>query len=124
MNDLLKIDDSKYIRLIERLRTLIKDSIFEGKVYIVGGFVRDAILGNPIKDVDIVVETPDGGIAFATWLAYHTGCHVNGKNPCVFPTYGTAKMQIYSDPELSDIELECVQTRKEKYNNPRGCYEA
>lgn len=126
MNDLLKINDSKYIRLIERLRTLIKDSLFEGKVYIVGGFVRDAILGNPIKDVDIVVETPDGGIAFATWLAYHTGCHVNGKNPCVFPTYGTAKMQIYSDPELSDIELECVQTRKEKYNketrNPSTAY--
>ena len=126
MNGLLKINDSKYIRLIERLRILIKDSIFEGKVYIVGGFVRDAILGRPIKDVDIVVETPDGGIAFATWLAYHTGCHVNGKNPCVFPTYGTAKMQIYSDPELSDIELECVQTRKEKYNkdtrNPATAY--
>ena len=126
MNSLLKIDDAKYVRLIERIRTLIKDSLFEGKVYIVGGFVRDAILGNPIKDVDIVVESENGGIAFATWLAYHTGCHVQSKNPCIFPTYGVAKMQIYSDPELSDIELECVQTRKEKYNketrNPDTAY--
>ena len=126
MNSLLKIDDAKYVRLIERIRTLIKDSLFEGKVYIVGGFVRDAILGNPIKDVDIVVESENGGIAFATWLAYHTGCHVQSKNPCIFPTYGVAKMQIYTDPELSDIELECVQTRKEKYNketrNPDTAY--
>ncbi len=126
MNSLLKINDAKYVRLIERIRTLIKDSLFEGKVYIVGGFVRDAILGNPIKDVDIVVESENGGITFATWLAYHTGCHVQSKNPCIFPTYGTAKMQIYTDPELSDIELECVQTRKEKYNketrNPDTAY--
>lgn len=126
MNNLLKISEPKYIRLIERIKELIKDSLFEGKVYIVGGFVRDAILGNPIKDVDIVVESENGGITFATWLAYHTGCHIQGKNPCVFPTYGTAKMQIYTDPELSDIEIECVQTRKEKYNkesrNPDTAY--
>ena len=116
MNKLLKIDDEKYIILINKIKELIKGSVFEGKVYIVGGFVRDAILGKPIKDVDIVVEAPDGGIGFATWLAYHTNCHVQGKNPCLFPTYGTAKLQLTSIKEISDIELECVQTRKEKYN--------
>ena len=126
MNELLKINDHKYEVLIEKIKKLIKGSIFEGKVYIVGGFVRDAILGSPIKDVDIVVEAPDGGIGFATWLAYNTNCFVNTKNPCVFPTYGTAKVQITSDPEVADIELECVQTRKEKYNkdsrNPETAY--
>lgn len=126
MNELLKINDHKYEVLIEKIKKLIKGSIFEGKVYIVGGFVRDAILGSPIKDVDIVVEAPDGGIGFATWLAYNTNCFANTKNPCVFPTYGTAKVQITSDPEVADIELECVQTRKEKYNkdsrNPETAY--
>lgn len=126
MNELLKINDHKYEVLIEKIKKLIKGSIFEGKVYIVGGFVRDAILGSPIKDVDIVVEAPDGGIGFATWLAYNTNCFVNTKNPCVFTTYGTAKVQITSDPEVADIELECVQTRKEKYNkdsrNPETAY--
>jgi poly(A) polymerase len=126
MNELLKINDHKYEVLIEKIKKLIKGSIFEGKVYIVGGFVRDAILGSPIKDVDIVVEAPDGGIGFATWLAYNTNCFVNTKNPCVFPNYGTAKVQITSDPEVADIELECVQTRKEKYNkdsrNPETAY--
>jgi len=126
MNELLKINDSKYIKLIDRIKELIKGSIFENKVYIVGGFVRDAILGKPIKDIDLVIEAPDGGIGFASWLAFHTGCHINGKNPCIFPTYGTAKLQIYSDPEISDIEIECVQTRKEKYDknsrNPSTVY--
>lgn len=116
MNELLKISDTKYITLIEKIRKLISGSIFEGKVYLVGGAVRDAILGLPIKDIDIVVETPDGGIAFATWVAYNTNCFVQSKNPCLFPNYGTAKFQITSDPEIADIEIECVQTRKEKYN--------
>jgi len=126
MNELLKINDHKYEVLINKIKTLIKGSIFENHVYIVGGFIRDAILGNPIKDVDLVIDTPDGGIGFATWLAYHTDCFVNTKNPCVFPTYGTAKVQITSDPEIADIELECVQTRKEKYDkesrNPATAY--
>lgn len=126
MNSLLKIDDSKYIKLIERIRDCIKGSVFEGNVYAVGGFVRDAILGKPIKDIDLVIESPNGGIAFATWMAYHTGCLMTNKNPCVFETYGTAKFQILTDPELSSIEIECVQTRKEKYNketrNPATAY--
>ena len=116
MNNLLKIDDKRYIHLIEKLKELINGSLFENHVFIVGGFVRDAILGNPIKDVDVVVDTPDGGITFATWVAYHTGCHMTNKNPVIFPTYGTAKFQILTDPQIGDIEIECVQTRKEKYN--------
>lgn len=126
MNKLLKVDNQKYITLIDKIKKLIEGSVFEGHVYAVGGFVRDAILGNPIKDIDIVVAAPDGGIGFATWLAYHTNCFVAGKNPCVFQTYGTAKLQITTDPEISDIEIECVQTRKEKYNkesrNPATAY--
>jgi poly(A) polymerase len=51
---------------------------------------------------------------------------VTNKNPCVFENYGTAKFQILTDPELSGIEIECVQTRKEKYNketrNPATAY--
>ena len=126
MNKLLKIQDAKYVRLIEKLRELVKGSVFEGKLYIVGGFVRDAILGNPIKDVDLVVEAPDGGIGFATWATYNTNCFVATKNPCLFPSYGTAKFQFTNDPDVADIELECVQTRKEKYNkdsrNPATAY--
>ena len=70
MNELLKIDDGRFVKLIERLKTLIKNTAFENHVYVVGGFVRDAILGNPVHDIDIVVDTPNGGITFATWIAW------------------------------------------------------
>lgn len=114
-----KYPNSKIGKLIERLNKIIDNSIFQNHVYIVGGAVRDFYLSTENydpADVDIVVDVPDGGMSFAVWLAYNTGCFMQNKNPCLFPTYGTAKLQIYTDAELSDIELECVQTRKEKYN--------
>ena len=116
MNELLKIQNQKHIKLIERIRDLIKDSVFENHVFIVGGFVRDSIMGNESHDIDIAVDVQDGGINFATWLAYHTGCLMQGKNPCVFQTYGTAKLQILTDADFAGIDIECVQTRKEKYD--------
>ncbi len=114
----LEIKSEKHKKLVKYLRELIKDSIFENHVFIVGGFVRDSILGTlkDDADVDLVIDTESGGIVFSTWLAYHAGCYVQGKNPCVFPTYGTAKMQIYTSTDFSDIQIECVQTRKEKYD--------
>ena len=118
MSEFLDKSPVKVQRLVEKIKETIKGSIFEDKVYIVGGAVRDVYL-NSVKDnmdVDIVVETPDGGIGFATWLTYNLGCHIPNKNPCVFPNYGTAKFQILNDPEIKDLEIECVQTRKEKYN--------
>jgi poly(A) polymerase len=126
MNSLLKISDERYIKLIERIKELIKGSVFDGHVFIVGGFIRDGLLGKPVHDIDIVVNTPNGGIAFATWMTYHTGCFLNNKNPVMYQTYGTAKFQLFNDPELCDIEIECVQTRKEKYDketrNPSTAY--
>jgi len=116
MNKLLNFSDNKYITLINKLKDLIKGSAFEGKVYIVGGAVRDAILDREIHDIDLVIDSKSGGVGFAVWLAYNTGCLVQGKNPCVFQTYGTAKLQLTEDPELSDINIECVQSRSKKYN--------
>lgn len=129
MNKILeKHQNSKVGKLIERLKELIKDSVYENHVYLVGGCVRDFFLSDNYDphDVDIVVDAPDGGITFATWVTYHTGNYINSKNPVVFPNYGTAKFQLFNDTELSDIEIECVQTRKEKYNkesrNPATAY--
>lgn len=128
MSEFIDKAPQKVQHLVSRIKELIKGSVFEGKTYLVGGVVRDILLGEEkeIHDIDMVVEAPDGGTCFATWLAFHTGCLVQGKNPCLFPTYGTAKLQILTDPQLTDLELECVQTRKEKYNkesrNPSVAY--
>jgi tRNA nucleotidyltransferase/poly(A) polymerase len=125
-NFVVKGVDKKVVAVIEKLKTLVKDTAFEGKTYLVGGCIRDMILGKPVKDIDIVVEMPNGGVKLSNYITLKTKCFVEGKNPVIFETYGTSKFQILSDPEIASIELECVQTRKEQYHkesrNPETCY--
>ncbi|MEO5995193.1 MAG: HD domain-containing protein [Chitinophagaceae bacterium] len=73
--------------------------------FIIGGFVRDKLLGRKTKDADIVCV--GDGIA----LAYKTADHFNPV-PLVsyFKTYGTAQIR------LGDFEIEFVGTRRESYN--------
>ena len=108
--------EEKYIKLIDRLQEYIKGTAFENHVFLVGGCVRDAILDEPIKDIDIVVEREGGGIGLATFLAIKDGSHKIDSNPVIYPKYGTAKVTLRNDKELSDIDLELVQTRKEQYH--------
>ena len=101
----------QYISIIERLKALIQGTEFEGKVLCVGGCVRDEIMGLEIKDIDLAVTLPDGGIRLAEWLERngHTSIHV-----VTYPTYHTAMFRL---KEFPDEELEAVQTRKEKYDD-------
>ena len=127
MNDILfKKADEKIIAVTKKLEKMISGTQFEGKVYYVGGCVRDLILGRPVKDIDIVVEMENGGIMLANYLASRDGSWVLGKNPVIFESYGTAKFEFRKDPNCAGIELECVQTRKEQYHkdsrNPDTVY--
>ena len=119
--------DERIIYLIQKLKEMIDGTAFTNKVYLVGGCVRDIILGLPVKDIDIVVELPNGGIRFANYItAAKAKCYKEGSNPVIFETYGTAKFNILTDDKIKDIDLECVQTRKEQYHkesrNPETCY--
>ena len=117
MNDILfKNAEPKVIAITKKLEEWIKNSPFEDSVYYVGGCVRDLILGKPVKDIDIVVEMKNGGLMLANWIAMKDKSWVAAKNPVVFETYGTAKVQVKSDPAFEGMELECVQTRKEQYH--------
>ena len=103
------MDKSVYIEIRDRLKTLISGTEFENKVFFVGGCCRDDIMGCEIKDIDISVALPDGGIRLAQWL------HAEGyaaSEPSVFHDYHTAKFRLADYPE---IEMESVQTRKESY---------
>lgn len=108
--------ENKIMVTIDYLKNLIEDTKWKGKVYAVGGCVRDLCMGLEPKDLDIVVEQEHGGIVFATWVTCRTSCHVAGSNPVVFPKYGTAKFNIRSCDEIKDVDIECVQTRKEQYH--------
>jgi putative nucleotidyltransferase with HDIG domain len=74
--------------------------------YVVGGFVRDKLIGRPTKDVDIVCV--GDGIALAHKVAerIRPGLQVN-----YFKNFGTAQVK------LEDMELEFVGARKESYRS-------
>jgi tRNA nucleotidyltransferase/poly(A) polymerase len=127
MNEVLfKNANEKIRKLTDLIQSTIKGTHFEGKVYYVGGCIRDLLLGLDVKDIDIVVEMNNGGILFAGYMAMKHKCFAANTNPVVFETYGTAKFQLYKDEDLKDIEIECVQTRKEQYHkesrNPDTAY--
>ena len=108
--------DNVFGLALKEIKKAIQGSKWENHVFLVGGAVRDAILGQPLKDIDLCVDMPNGGIEFAKWICNEYGCMVNDSNPCVFTKYGTAKFNLRTIHELSKVDIECVQTRKEQYH--------
>ncbi len=75
------------------------------EAYVIGGFVRDLILGRSSKDVDIVVE--GSGIALAKEVAQKIDSRIKVS---FFKSYGTAMFR------YKGAEYEFVGARKESYN--------
>lgn len=101
----------KFLEVCHYLRHILEDSEFLKHTYVVGGAVRDLAMGNEIKDIDLVVSLPSGGINLANWL-FDKGLLTH--KPVLYPTYGTSMFQL---KEFDDIEMEAVQTRKEQYKD-------
>lgn len=108
------MDAQKFRQILTFVSDLIVGTEWEGRVFAVGGCVRDEIMGLPIKDVDMVVEVPDGGTRFAQWL-FDQGV-VSG-SVVKYESFGTAMFRLQAFP---DDELELVQSRKEKYLDRRS----
>lgn len=104
-------------KAIIEISKIIKNSRFENHVYVVGGYCRDKLLNKKPNDIDIVVDLPNGGIEFAEWICKETDCYKNGSNPVIFTRYQTAKFNIRSIESISKVDIECVCTRKESYND-------
>ena len=94
-----------FLNITEYIGVLIRKTPFENHVFAVGGSVRDFYMGNDIKDIDLVIDLPHGGVDFANW------CKEQGytKTVVIYETYGTAAMKIFNQ------DIECVMTRGEKY---------
>ena len=86
---------------IKEIAKIIKNTKWENNVYLVGGAVRDLLMGRPIKDIDLCVSKVDGGIEFAEWICKETDCYKGGSNPVVFTKFGTAKFNIRSIDKIS-----------------------
>ena len=75
------------------------------ETYIVGGYVRDLIMGRDNKDIDFVCL--GSGIDLAKKVAYKMG---KDTPVHIFKTFGTAMIN------AEDVELEFVGARKESYD--------
>lgn len=73
--------------------------------YVVGGYVRDLIIGRHSKDIDFV--TVGSGIELAEAVAKRLG---KGAHLAVYRNYGTAQVH------AGRLELEFVGARRESYN--------
>lgn len=84
-------------------KTVSEEAALSGvRAFVIGGFVRDSLLGRESKDIDIVVE--GSGIELAERVAKRLNVNVT-----VFKSFGTAMLRSGS------IEVEFVGARKESY---------
>ncbi len=95
--------------IIKIIADAIVGTRFWNKTYIVGGYVRDLIMGKESPDLDIVVALENGGNELAQML-YKKGI---SSKPVVFERFGTAIINI------GGHQIEFVMTRKEAYS-PRS----
>ncbi|HXC03331.1 MAG TPA: tRNA nucleotidyltransferase, partial [Bacteroidia bacterium] len=73
------------------------------QAFVIGGWVRDLLLGRPCKDIDIVCA--GSGIELAEKVAAAMG----GLQVTVFKNFGTAQLR------FEDYDIEFVGARKESY---------
>ena len=75
------------------------------EVYVIGGYVRDLLLGRTTNDIDIM--TVGDGIVLAEKVSEALG---RKKQVTVYRNFGTAMLR------YGDVEIEFVGARKESYN--------
>ena len=91
--------------IIKTIADTIVGTRFWNKTFIVGGYVRDLIMGKECNDLDIVVAFEDGGKELAQML-YEKGVSTK---PVIFERFGTAIINI------AGHQIEFVMARKEAY---------
>jgi len=99
---LMKVFELKNV-VLKTISEIISETNLEA--YVVGGYVRDMILGRPSKDIDIVV------VGSGIDLAHLAHRRVRARGTVTFfKSFGTAMFKHH------DIEYEFVGARKESYN--------
>ena len=95
---------------IKKIASILKNTNYDKHVYVVGGFVRDLLMGNEPDDIDLLIEgNINAGIEFAEWFCKTNGIYEKDVNPIVYGLYGTAMFQFHGE------KIECVAPRSEKY---------
>ena len=117
-----KVDEyNKINAAYDFIKSQIKGTEWDNKVYAAGGYVRDELMGITPKDLDLMVDKEDGGIEFAEWITKKIGVYRENSNPVIYPRFGTAKFNLrgiqFNGYNLSDVDIESVMPRSEKYKS-------
>lgn len=75
------------------------------KAYVVGGYVRNLLLGKPTKDIDFVC------VGSGIELARQVSKRIGGAKVTIFQNFGTAMIR------YGDLDIEFVGARRESYRN-------
>lgn len=103
--------NSKISKLILEIKKAISGTKWESHVWIVGGVVRDNLLGRDSRNLDLCVDIEDGAIDFAQWLSTEYNCN-NSKMLSINTVYHTAQLQLGTIHELSDIIIMITDSRR------------
>ncbi len=98
MNNRIQLEN----RLLKLISSLADEKNLEA--YVVGGYIRDKILGKEVKDIDIMV------VGDAIEFGYLVAKAIGGGKLVKYEKFGTAMLP------LSDGKIEFVTAREEKYS--------
>jgi len=97
-------------RSLERMREATRGTLYEGRLYLVGGLLRDRTLGLPLaNDLDLVLE--GDALELARFLYEHG---LSTHYPVLYPRFGTAMIHIGRAEEAGSA-VELVSARAESY---------
>ena len=99
----------KSLRFIKK--SIQPGSPFYEQIYLVGGCVRDELLGERYSDLDLLVNLPNGQREFVEYMCatYPETC----KGPFYYQRYGTTAMDVIIDGTMTLVE--CVEPHIEAY---------
>lgn len=111
--ELREIQLNKFEKTLKFISSKItNDSPFYGKIFLVGGCVRDELLGERYSDLDLLINLPNGQKAFVEHMcaSYPEVC----KGPFYYQRYGTTAMDVVIDGAMTLVE--CVEPHIEEYD--------
>lgn len=93
-------------KALDLIRAATRGTEYENQLWLVGGFVRDELMGRPLpNDIDIVLEGDALALADLLWEK-----KASSIAPVVYPRFGTAMVQVARTP------VELVTARRESYD--------
>jgi poly(A) polymerase len=98
------------------LESWVPGSPFAGRVYLVGGCVRDRLLGEDAKDLDLVVEERGGAEAFLR--SFHDAHPEITSVPHPMGAGYPIWQLVFKEGKWAGVELQVADTQKEMFPDP------